>query len=275
MNPDFDKRFGADLLATIPLSSGVYLFKDAAAQVIYVGKAKSLRRRLAQYRLAKRQKKNRKMRAIVRAAVSLEFQICLTENEALLLENRLIQTHRPLFNVAGAYAFLYPYLGLRWTNERQLTLCYSTDRELIEGHGFEVFGAYRSRHRVKAAFDAFFSLFSLVGHYDPKEREALLALPFVRVAGFRQMDGRWSESLRRLFRGEDSAWLGEILMVLLENSSARRHAAEVQIHIENLREFFLDEAQPLRRVLAHHGRVDSAIEQEERDPLFLASKALY
>lgn len=274
MNLDFDRRFGPDLLQTVPLSSGVYLFRDAAAQIIYVGKAKNLRRRLSQYRLAKRQKTHRKMRAIVRAAATLEFEICLSEQDALLLENKLIQTHRPMFNVAGSYSFLYPYLGIRWTEGRILTLCYTTDRDALDGKGFEFFGAYRSRDTVKAAFDALFHLLPYLGHYDPKEREALADIPFLRAAGFRQMEEAWIAPLRSFFRGEDASWLGLLVGELLEKSSARRHATDIQEQIEILRVFFLSEARTLRKALQKQGREESAIAQGERDPLFLAAKAL-
>ena len=55
----FDRKFGADLLRETPREPGVYLFKDAEGQVLYAGKAKDLRRRLASYRNATRRKAHR------------------------------------------------------------------------------------------------------------------------------------------------------------------------------------------------------------------------
>ena len=52
----FDQRFGVDFLAGVPTAPGVYRFLDAAGALLYVGKAGSLRRRLAQYRTAGRKK---------------------------------------------------------------------------------------------------------------------------------------------------------------------------------------------------------------------------
>ena len=82
----------------------MYLFADATGRVLYVGKAKDLRRRLAGYRNASRRKAHRKMRTLVRAAASLEVRPQLSETQALLLENELIRTLRPPYNVGALNA---------------------------------------------------------------------------------------------------------------------------------------------------------------------------
>src|SRR5215510_14757972 len=108
----FDRKFGAELLRELPREPGVYLFRDAEGRVLYAGKARDLRRRLAGYRNASRRKAHRKMRTLVREAASLEVRPQKSEKRALLLENELIRTLRPRYNVDGAYAFLYPALGV-------------------------------------------------------------------------------------------------------------------------------------------------------------------
>ena len=67
----FDRKFGRDFLADLPTSPAVYLFKDERGETLYVGKAKNVRRRLAQYRNASRRKAHRKMRTLVREADAL------------------------------------------------------------------------------------------------------------------------------------------------------------------------------------------------------------
>ena len=62
----FDRKFGKDFLAGIPPEPGIYLFRDERDEVLYVGKAKDLRRRLGSYRNATRRKLHRKMRVLVR-----------------------------------------------------------------------------------------------------------------------------------------------------------------------------------------------------------------
>ena len=99
----FDQKFGADFLAGVPHQPGVYRLYDASGELIYVGKARDLRRRLAQYRTTRRTKKDRKRRALVRAAARIEWQACASELEASLTEIGLIQGLRPRRNVAGAF----------------------------------------------------------------------------------------------------------------------------------------------------------------------------
>jgi len=77
-----------------------------------VGKAKNLRRRLSKYRNATREKAHRKMRILVREAHALAYEICESEQAALLRESELLRSLRPPFNVDGAYAFLYPSVGV-------------------------------------------------------------------------------------------------------------------------------------------------------------------
>ena len=99
----FDEKFGADFLSGVPHEPGVYRIYDSAGGLLYVGKARDLRRRLAQYRTTRRTKKDRKRRALVRAADRVEWQVCASELDASLTEIGLIQALRPRRNVAGAF----------------------------------------------------------------------------------------------------------------------------------------------------------------------------
>ena len=86
----FDHKFGADFLAAVPREPGVYRIYDSTGGLLYVGKASDLRRRLAQYRTTRRTKKDRKRRALVRAADRIEWQTCASELDASLTEIGLI-----------------------------------------------------------------------------------------------------------------------------------------------------------------------------------------
>jgi excinuclease ABC subunit C len=272
MKADFDKKWGPDFIRSVPDTAGIYVFRDEKAEPIYVGKAKNLRRRFTQYRLAAAKKAHRKMRLIVRKASTLEFQICASETEALLLENKLIQKHRPMFNVVGAYAFLYPYLGLKAssTSPRELALCYTTQAEAMESHGFQLFGAFRSREISGLAFDALAELLTYVGHEDPSQRSAFGRISYTRIICLRQIDADWLDLLHSFFRGESGEVMNRLFVDLLEKPGARRHAEQVQIQLRNLRSFFISEAVKLREALNHHGLHVSMIPQQERDSLFLA-----
>src|SRR5262245_50473028 len=101
----FDAKFGAALIGTLPTGPGIYVFRGDRGDVLYVGKAKNLRRRLQHYRGAGRRRVHRKMRKLLGEAQSLEIRALGSEREALLEENALIRTLRPAYNVDGAFAF--------------------------------------------------------------------------------------------------------------------------------------------------------------------------
>src|SRR5205814_6373098 len=83
---NFDLKFGAEFLESLPGSPGVYLVFDQQDELIYVGKAKNLKRRLSQYRNTMRRKKHRRMRGIVKEAARIEIQRADTDLHACLTE---------------------------------------------------------------------------------------------------------------------------------------------------------------------------------------------
>lgn len=93
----------------IPDLPGAYLFRDADARVIYVGKARSLRKRLANYWS---RPLHPRTEAMVSAAGSVEWIVASGEVDALMLEYNLIQEHRPRFNIRYRDDKSYPYLAL-------------------------------------------------------------------------------------------------------------------------------------------------------------------
>lgn len=268
----FDRKFGDEFIQGVPLCPGVYQVLDAHGVVIYVGKAKLLRRRLQQYRNARRLKRHEKMRTILGAAHALQITVCETDLEALLLENRLIQTLRPRFNVAGAFSFLYPCIGIARAG-RELHLCYSTSPN--EFPMFDFFGAYRSRQITKEAFDALLEVVGILGHRQPSKK--LTAYPRIRfsaVAGFRQIDDEWLDPLQAFLRGDSKSFLTQAMMALLEKPQARRHAEETQKWFDALAHFFTFDAVPLRKAVAANGLSGHFVPQAERDRIFLASRGV-
>jgi excinuclease ABC subunit C len=101
----------ADKLDQLPNRPGVYLFKDAGGQVIYVGKARVLRDRVRSYFQASRPAELHKGR-MVEDVADLELVVTDTEMEALALENNLIKRHKPLYNVRLRDDKNHPYLRL-------------------------------------------------------------------------------------------------------------------------------------------------------------------
>ncbi len=270
MSRHFDARFGSTFLDEVPKTPGVYEMLDAAGRTLYVGKAKNLKLRLGQYRRASRKKVHAKMRAIVRDAASVRLRPCATELEALLLENQLIQSLRPPHNVAGAFTFLYPCVGVR-VHETDVDLCCTTSPAAFDG--FVFYGAFRDRRLVRAAFEALTELLDFVGHREPASRlKDLPRVKFSRVVRYRRLSTRWVDLLDGFFRGDARTLLSQLVLALVERPAARRHADETQAHLTLLGQFFELEAHALRSALTAVGRAhDLGISQAGRDPLFLAA----
>jgi excinuclease ABC subunit C len=95
--------------SSIPDAPGAYLFRDGDGRVVYVGKARSLRKRLANYW---GKPLHPRTQAMTEAAESVEWMLASGEVDALMLEYNLIQTHRPRFNVRYRDDKSYPFLAL-------------------------------------------------------------------------------------------------------------------------------------------------------------------
>jgi excinuclease ABC subunit C len=98
-------------IRTLPASPGVYLYKNADAEVIYVGKAKSLRARVRSYFL-EGAVEDAKTGSLLREAVDVEYIVVDNEREALALENNLIKQKKPRFNILLRDDKTYPYIKL-------------------------------------------------------------------------------------------------------------------------------------------------------------------
>ncbi len=98
-------------IRTLPTSPGVYLYKNADGEVIYVGKAKSLRARVRNY-FVEGASEDAKTGSLMREAVDIEYIVVDNEKEALALENNLIKQKKPRFNILLRDDKTYPYVKL-------------------------------------------------------------------------------------------------------------------------------------------------------------------
>src|ERR1700758_3177452 len=97
--------------AQLPLSPGVYLYKDAGGRVIYVGKAKSLRLRVRSY-FSDDKLADAKTGTLISEARDIDYILVDNEKEALALENNLIKQWKPRFNILLRDDKTYPYIKL-------------------------------------------------------------------------------------------------------------------------------------------------------------------
>jgi excinuclease ABC subunit C len=145
-------RFRA-LARNAPLEPGVYIMRDADGAIIYVGKAKVLRNRLASYFSGR---KDVKTRHLVSRIESIDWIIAATEYEALLLENTLIKEHGPRYNINLKDGKTYP--SVRITNE-EFPRVFRTRRIIHDGSLY--FGPFPSAEIIDTYLDLIKRLFPL------------------------------------------------------------------------------------------------------------------
>lgn len=131
---------------TFPQSPGVYLMKDAAGTVIYVGKAKNLRSRAGSYFL-KEAAENLRTSELVKQIRDIDYIPTETEVDALLKENRLIKDIRPKFNKDLKDGKSYPYLQIRVREEFPRVEVTRTPRRA----GVRLYGPFTSATNLRAA----------------------------------------------------------------------------------------------------------------------------
>lgn len=142
-----------EFLKTLPSLPGVYLFKDAQEQVIYIGKAKDIRKRVSSYFRA--DTTDWKVKELIKAHKTIEHIITKTETEALLLEAQLIKKFKPKFNVLLKSGNPFIYIAI--TNEAipQLVL---RNKKTDKG---SYFGPFLQRTRARSAYDYLMRTFKL------------------------------------------------------------------------------------------------------------------
>ena len=124
-------------IRTIPTEPGVYLYKNDAGEVIYVGKAKNLRSRVASY-FHEGRVQDAKTGTLVREAVDVDYIVVANNKEALALENNLIKQKKPRFNILLRDDKTYPYVKL--TLAERYPRVYVTRR--LRKDGSEYYGPY-------------------------------------------------------------------------------------------------------------------------------------
>ncbi len=143
-------------LKTLPESSGVYIMKDAAGKIIYVGKAVVLKNRVRQY-FHSNKNHSAKVKAMVAKIVDFETIVTASEVEALILECNLIKKYRPRYNICLKDDKTYPYLKLTLAEDFPRIIL--TRR--VEKDGSRYFGPYTSGGAVKESLELLRKLFPL------------------------------------------------------------------------------------------------------------------
>jgi len=135
------------ILERLPLKPGVYQHYDADGRLLYVGKAKELRKRVASY-FTKQALNHGKTRLLVSKIADIKWLVTPTEADALLLENSLIKEHKPLYNIQLKDDKTYPYIVIK---KEPFPRVFAT-RKLIRD-GSEYFGPYPSARAMHVVLE--------------------------------------------------------------------------------------------------------------------------
>ena len=147
MTPRYGSDHIRDQLTAVPDAPGVYLWKDAAGAVLYVGKAKALRKRMKQY--AQGHDDRAMVPEMMSRVVSFDYVVTANEVESLILENNLIKEHHPRYNVDYRDDKTYPYIALT-TADPFPAIKYTREKHRP---GTTYFGPYTDSKAARATID--------------------------------------------------------------------------------------------------------------------------
>ena len=136
----------SEIAHTIPALPGIYKYYDAANQLLYVGKAKHLRKRVSSY--FSKTFTSYKTHELVQRIHHIEFTIVNSEQDAFLLENTLIKEFQPKFNINLKDDKSYPFIVIKKENFPRV---FFTRRRINDGSKY--FGPYTSVVKVKELLD--------------------------------------------------------------------------------------------------------------------------
>jgi excinuclease ABC subunit C len=136
------------IVSSLPDEPGIYQFFDRADTIIYIGKAKRIKRRVASY--FNKNHENRKTTLLVRNIFRIEYIVVETEQDALILENNLIKKYQPRYNIQLKDDKTFPWICIK--NERYPRIFYT--RNVIRD-GSQYFGPFTSMMLVRTLIDLF------------------------------------------------------------------------------------------------------------------------
>ena len=143
-------------IALFPHSPGVYRYYDAEGKVIYVGKAKDLHKRVAQY-FVPPERLNTKTRILVSKIADAQFSVVDSEADALLLENNLIKQYKPKYNILLKDSKTYPWICVTGEEFPRVFIT----RRMEKGKGNRYFGPYSSVMHARGLIEFFDEMWAL------------------------------------------------------------------------------------------------------------------
>lgn len=151
----------------MPSEPGVYQFFNKEDKIIYIGKAKNLKKRIASY--FQKNIGSRKTKNLVKNIHEIKHIVVSTESDALLLENSLIKKYQPKYNILLRDDKTYPWIVIK---KESFPRVLTTRR--VEKDGSEYFGPFTNYKTVRTIMDVFSNLYSLrTCHYDLRQKNII------------------------------------------------------------------------------------------------------
>lgn len=195
------ERLGDAFFRSVPRCPGVYLMSDETSRVIYVGKAKDLRARVGSYHYASGRCSRKTARLVARVA-HIRWELCSSEEEALLQENRLLRELRPRFNRVNTWPKAYRFIRID-ASARSVVLSLTGESE------GECYGAFKGASR-----QTFGALLRLLSGLNGRYAELPRRLVCERLPGSSEFNiecaAHWLDPLRSFLRGESDELLKHV-----------------------------------------------------------------
>lgn len=242
------------ILAKLPTKPGVYLFKDAAGLVLYVGKAKSLPSRVRSY-FHQSNSLDPTKRIMVGKITDLEYIIVDSETEALLLEATLIKKHRPPYNVIFTDDKYYQYVRIALKDDFPRV---DTVRRIVKD-GSRYFGPYTSGYAVGQTLGLLKRIFPYRRCREPANRPCFDArlgrcLGHDFGPGSRERYAAVVHGLIRFLQGDVASTLRELKQQM--QAAAARHEYELAARLR-------DRIYAVQKVVAEQKVVSTKLEDED------------
>jgi excinuclease UvrABC nuclease subunit len=273
------KQLNPDFFKAIPNTPGVYFMLGERGEILYIGKAKRLRKRVFSYRQVKPCTHPPHQVELVRRIKQIRWETCRTEKLALERENELLHAIRPPYNIAdteeGSYLFItMRALGPDGRVEFQLT------QDPDGSPSVRVFGCYRDRWQAKKGYGALLRLM-YSATFQAKGRASRFSIPSnlrkpriekPYVIRFHHSPDKWISEVSRFLRGASLGFLRSLTESLIDNEHVPRFMGpSLQDDIDCAREFFKigpKGTRLLKRKYAHRVRT---LSHEEMDALIRRS----
>lgn len=247
------QRFSDSFFKNLPTQAGVYFFLDQRLRPLYIGKADNLKKRLANYWLAKPGKVPDHTLEMLEMASDLQWEIHPTGKLALKRESELIRAVRPPYNIQGTDPVPYLYLGVRYPGKPQLGEVVPIDFRLSHHEiqeSYQVYGCYKHRGKAKAGYSALLRLLFVSIVERPRfhipARICQVSPPYIYQA---RMPFEWRNLLDEFLRGESQGLLEQITFRMLEKENLPRFMIpSLQTDLEIAQEFFRSGPSETRKI---------------------------